>query len=650
MVPGAVSALHQLAETAGVARCWQDAEGRAQTVADDALRAILEALGHRTDTERSITESLALIKAEALEVPAFLSAEAGAAIALPPSLAAAVRAEAVGEDGAAIPLTVDNGALSPLRQAGYYRLNIEGERLTLAVAPPRCVTLTAHRRLWGAAVQIPALRGETPTSYGDFGDVAQAARALAGAGADALAISPVHALYPGDGSRFSPYSPSSRRFLNGALASPVLLGLPGPPFGEDGPLIDWERAIPERLAYLRTLFDGLTPELRARVRHWADEQGTALTTHALFDSLYLHFGRAWPTGYDHSDSDATRAFARTYAKEVDFHIFVQWLADQSLDAAQREAKAAGMAVGLIADLAVGVDPAGSDAWAMPGLMLSGLSIGAPPDPLGPDGQNWGLTSFSPACLKRSAFQPFIETLRTALRHAGALRIDHGFGLKRLWVVPQGGSAADGAYVSFPFDDLLRVIAIESHRASAAIIAEDLGTMPPGFRDAMSARGIYGMRVLWFERDEAGAFRSAAEVPEDSVAMTGTHDTPTVAGWWTGRDIEWNRALGRSGTDEARRDEEREALWRAVGDGNSPPAPNDPAPVVDAALAHVASSPASLAIVPLEDLAALEEQPNMPGTVDEHPNWRRRMPAPVDQMLNDPAITHRTSLIDRKRSQ
>jgi len=232
-----------------------------------------------------------------------------------------------------------------------------------------------------------------------------------------------------------------------------------------------------------------------------------------------------------------------------------------------------------------------------------------------------------------------------------LRIDHAFGLRRLWVVPEGGSAADGAYLTMPFADMMRIIALESQRSNAIVIGEDLGTVPDGFRQAMDDKAMLGMRVLWFERDEKGGFVPPERWSADAVAMTGTHDLATVAGWWQGRDIDWNQALGRAseGEDEGEvrsaRDRDREALWEAMHGGD---APADPGPVVDAAIAHVARTPCALAIVPLEDLVGLVEQPNLPGTTDEHPNWRRRMPDTTEALLARPETANRIAILTAER--
>lgn len=617
-----MTALH----AAGLQRDWTDADGRPHQVAD----AVLEAIVARLDTTPP-------------EQP-FLSAEAGAPIGLP---VPADRAELTLEDGTTIVLAAD--ARHQLRAPdtiGYHQLTIAGRTMTLAVAPPRCPQPRGQG--WGVALQIPSLRGAHDTAFGDFGTLAETAAALGLAGCSALAISPTHALFPSDPGRFSPYSPSTRLFHNVLLADPgvIAAALPPAPAPE---LIDWQHAIPARLAHLRTAFDRADDVTRAAVAAFRGERGAALEAHARFDALDEALGgggwRVWPSAYHDPAGEAVQRFAAEHGDAIAFYAFLQWLAETSLATAHRIARDH-MAIGLVADLAVGVDPSGSHGWSRRGDLLTGLTIGAPPDPLGPDGQNWGITALDPFALARTGFAPFIETIRATLAHAGGIRIDHALGLDRLWVVPEGAAASDGAYLTMPGKHLKRIVAIEAHRAGAIVIAEDLGTVPPGFRDDLAARGMLGMRVLLFERDGQGAFVPPAAWRGDAVAMTGTHDTPTLAGWWTGRDIAWGRRLGRAGMDDAEpaRDVERESLWRALGGAGTPPAE---APL-DTILSAVADAPVPLAIFPLEDVVGIEEQPNIPGTTDEHPNWRRRMPAETAAMLASPVFAHRAAMLTRKR--
>lgn len=651
MVKAASPELHDLAEAAGVARHWRDVGGRALEVSDEALAAVLAALGHETKTSRQIKGSLAELAARQRHLPPMLVTEVGMAT---PICTRATSAEVTDAAGITGRIMIDGGVLAPVARPGYYDLAVDGQLLRLAVAPRQCPLPDPHgRRMWGTAVQIPALRGARPRAFGGFGELAAAAQTLARTGCDALAINPVHALFPGVGDDYSPYSPSSRTLLNIAMGDPDLLGLPALPEATAETLIDWPTVLPRRLAELRRIFAGLDAGRRAGIRKSCQAEGPALRRHAVFDSLDCHFrpqgakdSRDWPAAFRDPGGSSVARFASDHADEVDFHLFAQWLAREGLSVAQRRAREAGMTIGLIADLAVGVHPGGSDVWAMSDAMLQGLTIGAPPDPLGPLGQNWSITGFSPAGLRESGYEPWIAMLRSALRSAGGLRIDHAFGLARLWVIPEGENSSQGAYLAYPFLDLVRLVTLEAHLASALIIGEDLGTSPPGFTQAVTERNMLGMRVLWFERAADHGFIGAHDYPPNSVAMTGTHDTPTVAGWWAGRDLDWAERLGRlpGGIDRAKaeeiRDWDRGLLWSTIGAGGQRPAPNDPQPAVDAALRHVAKSPAVLAIVPIEDLLGELEQPNLPGTTSEHPNWRRRLQAPLQEWLGQPMVKKR----------
>lgn len=661
-------ALHALAQAIGLVRTWWNADGVEQTVADASLATIATALGYPANSAAEIAASLAQVRRESARPPAMLVAEAGVPTRLPLSLA---QAEIVGADGVAQALDVSGWTLPAIAEPGYYALTVHGQALTLAVAPRRCPSVAALGKgvLWGPAVQIPALRGARPRAFGTFAELAEAVEIFAARGADTLAINPVHALFAGYGHDFSPYSPSSRLYLNGAMGDPALLGLPPLPEDEavngaadDGALIDWERALPRRLAQLRALFASLDAATHDRIARDNAAHGEGLVRQALYDALDGHFRQqgahgwqAWPAAFHNPESEAVDKFAREQGEEIAFHLFTQWLARESLAVVQARAKAAGMAVGLLADLAVGVHLGGADAWAMGDALLQGLTIGAPPDPLGPLGQNWMLTGFSPRGLVRSGYAPWIATIRAALATSGALRIDHAFGLARLWVVPEGQPSSAGAYLTYPFDDLVRLVALEAHLAGALIVAEDLGTMPGGFGPAITRAGMLGMRVLWFERAADDGFVGAQDYDAQAVAMTGTHDTATVAGWWSGRDLDWAETLGRlpAGTTRAqaeeRRDWDRGLLWAMLTHDAEPrPAPGDPGPVVIAALRHIGRTRCDLAIAPLEDLLAQVEQPNLPGTVSEHPNWRRRFSAPLDDLLGEPANAARVRALDQGR--
>lgn len=651
--------LHDLASAAGLLIDWQDASGEPQRVADNVLVTVLAALGLPAGTAAEIAESRHRLREEEAQAgTSFLVTEVGQGIWVPRGL---LTLEQGGER------TVEAGPLA-IDKPGYHRLDTGGDVVTIAVAPRRAFQVcdaASGRRIWAPAVQIPSLRDRRGGAYGDFGALARFAEAVAKQGADALAISPVHALFPADPSRFSPYAPSTRLFLNIFLADPSLLGGASSDPSE-GDLIDWRSAIPERMRGLRRLYDSRSQETRDEIEAFRVAGGEELELHTRYDALHARFfgteheggWQAWPAEYHDAHGVAVAAFAREHAEEIGFYLFLQWLADRSLAAAQAAAKNAGMAVGLIADLAIGMDSGGSHGWARRDDLLSGLSIGAPPDKLGPDGQDWGITSFSPRALRRTGYRDFIATIRAALRQAGGIRIDHALGLRRLWVVPHGAAAIEGAYLTYPEADMMRLLALESWRARAIVVGEDLGTVPPGFREAMDAHGFLGMRVLWFERTRGGGFRAPETWAPKAAALTGTHDLPTVAGWWRGRDIDWTWRIGRTSASQSpeaeheARGKDRERLWRAcrkagVTEGRRPPAPK-PASAVDASIEYVASTPCELTIIPAEDLLGLAEQPNLPGTTDEHPNWRRRLPGHAEDMLDAPEVRARIDRLNEAR--
>ena len=670
--------LRELAEAAGIATAWRDVHGEDKQVAVDTLRAVLAALGLPVDR----FEAQALLTRLAESLPPLLTLTCGPDGCTVPGSMPGDRFRLDLEDGERIEGKLELGwageaRLPGLDKPGYHHLTLDGGHATVAAAPPRCFSLEdagadRHRGSapWALAAQIYSIRTSGDGGIGDFGGVAALARDAARRGAAALAVSPAHALFAADTGKYGPYAPSSRLALNVLHAAPGLVpGLPHlPPVDEDrGELIDWPAAAARKLARMRALFEAAAdhPDFVA----FRNDAGPSLEDHARFEALHAHMfaadpprwnWREWPEELRAPDSPAAARFFRDNAREVAFHAFCQWLADASFGAAQRAAREAGMPIGLIADLAVGTDGGGSHAWSRQAEILSDLSVGAPPDIFSPLGQDWGLTAFSPLAMRAAGFGAFRELLAANLRHAGGLRVDHAMGLQRLWLVPAGAGAADGAYIRYPVDDLLRLLALESHRRRAVVIGEDLGTLPEGFHDRMEGAGILGMRVLWFEQEKDGSFRSPAHWSREAAAMTTTHDLPTVFGWWRGKDIDWRESLSlfpsaeTADQERQRRARDREALWaafRASGatDGrDDTPIPEDADAVIDAALAHTGGAACRLAILPVEDLLGLPEQPNLPGTVEGHPNWRRRLPGEAGTLLDDPRVSRRLEAVARAR--
>lgn len=691
-------ALAELAEAAGLSTHWIDYLGVHRRVGSDTLRALLAALGYPCASAVAVADSLAALRAEQAQptLPSLLVATVGEPIVT--ALRGALPYRIVFEDGSVSEglgaVDAQGRACLPPQQAiGYHRLSLGTHRGGLAIAPKRCYGIKdalgsrssgdAAPRIWGLAAQLYSLRRNGDGGIGDFTALAELARVAAARGAQAVAVSPVHALFAADVERFSPYSPSSRLFVNLLHVDPAetfgaervaaairTLGIGAALAAlEQRERIDWPAAARLRLQLLRALhahWPELPQAVHAEFAEFVEQSGPALRDHACFEALQAHFLKAatplwnwrdWPQPYQDPRSAEVEAFAIEQAAELQFHMMLQWLADRGLRAAQAQAREAGMAIGLIGDLAVGTDGGGSHAWSRQQDLLIGAGVGAPPDALNALGQGWGLTAFSPRALEASGYAPFLEMLRAQLRHAGGLRIDHVLGLGRLWLVPDGRHATEGAYLRYPLDTLFALIALESWRHRAVIIGEDMGTVPADFRPRMDAAGVLGMRVLWFERDW-GLFVEPSRWPRTAVALTTTHDLPTVAGWWTGRDIDWRARLRlyAEGQDEdgdrAGRADDRIKLWAAFAHAGlvtgPAPAPDAPQAVVEAALAFVARTPAPLLLVPAEDLLGLVEQPNVPGTIDEHPNWCRRLPQSAGEWLQVPMIDARLRRLASER--
>lgn len=683
---GSDQAVLDLARAAGLAVDWVDASGMPRRVELDSLRRILAALGLPAATASEVAQSREQLRAET-GPPPLLTLEVGGPLVLPAaSVPDGSTAELILETGEVVPVTFfvrGRRAVGPAIEAmGYHRLRLADRQITIAVAPPRCLTLGRDGprradggRMWGVAAQVYALRRRGDGGIGDATAVQQLAVSAARHGADAVALSPIHSLFAADPSRYSPYAPSSRLFLNPLLADPAIVFGPdrvarhrhtgdasSETAQEDAPLIDWPTAAVAKFALLDRLFEDFEAQdvanatpLAADFDRFVAAGGDALAGHATFDALHARFRQASRRrgGWRQWPPLPLDEFRSTEPQAIRRHLFRQWIAARSFETTQKAAVDAGMRIGLIADLAIGMDPHGSHAWSRQDDLLLDLSIGAPPDEFNQFGQDWGLVGFAPRALLAHGFEPFLATVRAAMRYAGGVRIDHVMGLRRLWLIPDAAMPAEGAYLSYPFDDLLRLLALESHRQGAVVIGEDLGTVPPGFRTRLHKAGIAGMDVMWFMRTRS-TFRAPARWRSDAVAMTSTHDLPTVAGWWRGADIDTRHTLGLARDEErADRQRDRRHLWQAfrrvgVAPATTPPPPDAPDAAVDGALAFTASSPAPLMLAPVEDLLGLAEQPNLPGTIDQHPNWRRRLAPLAADLLDEPQAARRTALIRRHR--
>ncbi|MGY2292876.1 4-alpha-glucanotransferase [Pseudomonas sp. SDO528_S397] len=683
--------LEILASRAGLAVDWIDANGRPQHVQPDALRAVLKGLGHPADSDAAIEASLQALEQiqQDKHLPPLMTVDSGSPLDLARYFAPGTPCQARLEDGSTLELTLDDQANLPgSLPVGYQQVHIAGQQFTLAVAPARCYSVaeavdTQTARAWGLSAQLYSLRRPGDCGFGDTQALEQLARAAAERGADAFAISPMHAMFSADTQRYSPYSPSSRLFLNSLYASPGCILGDGTVRAaldtsglatelqdlEQQSLIDWPAAAKAKQRLLRTLYDdfrqGNHPQY-ADFLSFRQSGGEALENHCRFEALQAQRAadgesldwRHWPDAWRTPHSPALAQFAEEHVDEIGFYAFSQWLIARCLARAQQAARGSGMGVGLIADLAVGADGGGSQAWSFQDELLAELTVGAPPDILNRSGQGWGISAFSPEGLKRNGFRAFIQMLRANFAHAGGLRIDHVMGLQRLWVIPMDAAPKDGAYLYYPVDDLLRLLTLESSRHQAIVLGEDLGTVPDGLREKLSARSILGMRVLLFEQDYEGRFKPILDWPDNALATTSTHDLPTLNGWWHSRDIDWNIQLGLIDTPTVEhwsehRQRERQSLRQALSQDPqnfTDEVRNETDHVIDASVRYLGHTRAPLVLLPLEDALGSEEQPNLPGTTDTHPNWRRRLPGQASSLLDDANAARRLELLAVARLQ
>ncbi|MFG1751733.1 4-alpha-glucanotransferase [Streptosporangium sandarakinum] len=537
-------------------------------------------------------------------------------------------AELVLEDGSE--LRVDD-VLPPDLPFGYHTLRRPGEETghRLIVSPGRCHP--PERRAWGWAAQLYAARSRESWGVGDLADLRRLARWASGqCGAGFLLLNPLHATAPVPPVQPSPYFPASRRFH-----SPLYLRVEEVPGAAESGAdlhdlaargralnerrhIDRDEAWRLKLAALEAIWRRTPPgeEFDA----WRARRGDGLAEFAAWCALTERHGpnwRVWPVEYRRPDGPAVARFAREHADRVRFHAWLQWLTDRQL-------AAAASGVQIIQDLPVGVDPDGADAWSWQDLLAQGVSVGAPADEFNTAGQDWGLPPFVPWKLRRAGYRPFADSVRATIASAGGLRIDHVMGLFRLWWIPSGAGAGQGAYVRYPAGDLLDIVALESHRAGAVVVGEDLGTVEPGVRETLADRRMLSYRLLWFEEDDP------ARWPERALAAVTTHDLPTVAGLWDGSDLAAQRRLGLDPNEDGSKE-----LRRRLAEAGDLDAGADAEAAVLAAYRLLARAPSLLLSATLDDALAEPERPNIPGADGERANWCLALPVPLEELENRP---------------
>jgi glycogen operon protein len=685
--------LDRLAQAAGIAPAWQDVTGKEHAVGDDTRRAILAAMGLDASTTGQARELLVALasRRECRTLPRALvlreTEPLRIALAVHPARPGRGMLRIAGDDGTERSVAFDlaecdverlrtadgrtvQRRLAPLPPlpTGAYTVTVDGEAQAchLLVVPSRAFLppeLRAGGRRFGLAAHLYALRRPGDQGLGDFTTLAQAAQATARAGGSLVGINPLHALFPAQRERASPYHPSDRRFLEPLYLDVEAIpdftasqaaqrawqaragALSGLAAGEG---VDYAGAWACKRPVLDACFEAFARRraddpLVAEFGRFVAEGGERLRRYAAFEAIAATRPgvpwQRWPAELRRPDDPGVARFVARHAREVDFTRYLQWLADRQLAQA---ARTGGLGIGFYRDLAVGAAPDGAEAWSTQATLARGVSIGAPPDPFCAEGQVWNLPPPLPEQQSADGYGNFRALLAANMRHAGALRVDHVMGLARLFWVPDGGTAAEGAYVRYPFEDLLGALALESARARCLVVGEDLGTVPEGFRERLAAADVLSYRVLWFERD-GDRLRPPQRYPGKAAACVSTHDLATVAGWWKGADIAERRALGivdeaAAGRERAIREAERQSVADALREagvaGGDAGALDGDAPVA-ALHRFIAATPCALALVQADDLAGETEALNLPGTDRERPNWRRRVRIDAQDLWKTP---------------
>ncbi|WP_215397525.1 4-alpha-glucanotransferase [Rheinheimera oceanensis] len=583
---------------------------------------------------------------------------------------------------------------------GYHQLSLNDTAFTqkLIITPGQCFVPQSFssQKQWGIALQLYGLRSERNWGIGDFTDLSDTVKYLAGVGADFIGLNPIHALYPAMPQSASPYSPSSRRWLNVSYID--VTAMPGfslcartqslvsaPAFVQQltqqrsKDFVDYSGVMQLKLPVMKSLYQwfvgqkgGSNKALSSAFRQFKADGGASLQQLALYDALHaylyqqdsMHWGWPnWPEQYRDPQSDAVQAFAAKHQAELDFYCYLQFIAQQQLAQAQQVAKDAGMLLGLYRDLAVGVSEASTEIWGNPDLYCRDASVGAPPDPLGPAGQNWGLPPMYPYQLYKQGYQPFIDLLRANMQHAGALRIDHVMALLRLWWVPKTAeNAGGGAYVYYPIMDLLGILALESQRNQAVIIGEDLGTVPEGVRDLLAQYNVYSYRVFFFETAADGGYISPMHYPVQAMATLTTHDLPTLIGFWHCEDLRLGKDLGLYKDDAqlqglyAQRHASKQRILDSLHGHHSLPGDYSRSAEnlgMDQTLnyamqRHLAATSSQLLCLQLEDALQMTQPVNIPGTSNEYPNWRRKLSEPIEQWSQNHDIRQLFTDISKQR--
>ncbi len=709
------SMIQQLGELRGIASTYVDARGDDTAVSEQSKATILEAMGYainesdklKAQLEETIADQLAPLPPVVvlrenepltltLNVP-IEDANQELSWQVKPEKGRAVKGKLTPVDGelvgvyqeGEIEIQTYKVTLDAKLPLGYHDLTLLEKGVSeplaesrLILAPQACYkqdSLHTGEKGWGGAVQLYCVRSERNWGIGDFTDLLYVTEKLAEGGADFIGLNPIHSLYPASPESASPYSPSSREWLNVIYIDVTAIkeyakatkaremvesngfqaNLAGLRHKEN---VDYTGVTQAKLPALRAVFDFFeekgTKTRQNQFEKFIKNGGDSLLQQATYDALHAakmaedsnNWG--WPVWEEDLQDFSSAAVAKWSKKkkskaDIRFYAWLQFVAAEQVAAVQKLAEEKGMEIGLYRDLAVGVSEGSTEIWAKKDLYAPGVSVGAPPDILGPQGQNWGLPPMDPKKLAEAKYQPMVDLFRSNMESCGALRIDHAMALLRLWWIARGAHASEGAYVYYPVQDLLGILALESHRAKCLVIGEDLGTVPEGMDVILKSNGVHSYRIALFEQAEDGGFISPAHYPEQAMAALTTHDMPTLRGFWHCDDLALGKELGLYRDEEQlqqlyadRHDAKQQLLDSLHGHGSLP---HDMSRDVnwlgmERALnygmqVHLARGASALLCLQLEDWLEMDKPVNVPGTSDEYPNWRRKLSANVEDMFS-----------------
>lgn len=726
-----ITQIDALAELCGIPAHYIDAAGNPVTIEQDYKRNALKAMGVAADNELEIQASIdgILRKQWSPLIPVVHVVHCGDLFTVPVQVDEthrndSLRGEIILEDSRSIPLAINLSELSeedrlsvdqqerirllcPLPEdlpAGYHQLSVtlsadqavyqesaHKESCRLIVAPQTCYEpdiLSFERpgpteKIWGVSVQLYTLRSENNWGMGDFSDLRQLVNRLGPQGADIVGLNPIHSLYPSNPLHCSPYSPSSRNFINPLYIDVTALKeyqdsaeiqqhvnsddfLSQLKKARDSSHVEYDRVASLKFSVLEMAFRHFEKHASCQKEsaqqsyrsadfgHYCEEQGKDLELQATYEALFEHFRAkdinswgwtCWPADYQDPDSPKVKDFVARSKERIRFYMYLQWIAEQQLAEAQQAAIESGMRVGIYRDLAVGVDKGGADVWAHRDNYVLNASVGAPPDTVAPQGQNWGLPPFDPNRLQELAYTPFIDMVNANMQHCAALRIDHVMGILRLWWCPPDKTADYGVYVNYPLNDLLGIIKLESQRQQCLIFGEDLGTVPPEIEAALPPAHCYSNEVVLFSRVE-DHFLAPEQYKTRALTCISNHDIPTLRAWWNCSDLDLRQSLGiydsaRTAQEKLARHEDKQALLKTlqhIGEAPYGVNPNDLSSMgysrelMEKMHYYLAKTASKIIVIQLEDVLELDTPVNVPGTSSEYRNWSRKLTRNISEIV------------------